>query len=1098
MLISLTSQTNVSCNGLSDGQVVTAVSGGTSPYQYAVNGGAFAAGTGTFSSLAAGTYSIVVKDAKGCTATLPTVSITQPAALSFTLTSQTNVGCNGQSTGQIVTAVSGGTLPYQYSVNGGAFAAGTGTFSNLAAGTYNIIVKDASGCTSTLPTIALTQPAALSFTLTSQTNVLCNGQSTGQVVTAISGGTSPYQYAVNGGAFAAGTGTFSNLTAGTYNITVKDANGCTQSLPAITITQPAALSFTLTSQTNVGCNGQSTGQIVTAVSGGTSPYQYSVNGGAFAAGTGTFSNLAAGTYDLTIKDANSCTVTLPTITLTQPAALSFTLISQTNITGCAGDATGQIVTAVSGGASPYQYSVNGGAFATGSGTFASLTAGTYNIIVKDANGCTVTLPTVTLTEPPALAISLVTSQNISCNAGTDGQITFSVSGGTAGYDYQVNGGAFSPVGSNPLTLSNLVAGTYTITVRDAKGCLKSLPAVTLTQPALLAISLTSQTNVLCNGQNTGQVVTAVSGGTSPYQFSVNGGAFSAGSSTLSNLTAGTYNIVVKDASGCTAALPTVTLTQPTAINFVLTSSQNISCNGATDGQIVTAVSGGVSPYQYSVNSGAFASGTGTFSNLAAGTYNIVVKDANGCIQSLPAITITQPAALSFTLTSQTNVGCNGQSTGQIVTAVSGGTSPYQYAVNGGAFAAGTGTFSNLTAGTYNIIVKDASGCTTALPAVTLTQPAVLGIALTSQTNVSCNSGNNGQLTVAVTGGTSGYDFSVNGGAFAAGTASQTFSNLTAGTYTITVRDANGCTQALSPVTLTQPTALSFTLTSQTNASCNGATDGQVITALSGGVSPYQYSVNGGAFAAGTGTFSGLTAGTYNIIAKDANGCLTSLPAVTLTQPTAISFALTSSQNISCNGAADGQIVTAVSGGTSPYQYAINGGAFAAGSGTFSGLAAGTYNIVAKDANGCLTSLPAVTLTQPTAISFTLTSSQNISCNGAGDGQVSYCRFRRGFTVSILRKRWGFQCRQWHVQQPGCRGLYYYCQRCQRLYTIVTCYYHYRTCRAGNQSAFANGHNGLCRKQQWQHHGNGNRWHKRVSIRHQWQCLCCRNRHPGLF
>jgi gliding motility-associated-like protein len=1000
LAISLSSKTDIAnCFGDATGQIVTSVTGGTSPYQYSVNGSAFASGSGTFTGLTAGTYNIIVQDAKGCTATLATVTITQPPQLTITLNSQTDIDCNGGNTGSITVNTAGGTSGYEYSVNGGTFTAGSAnqTFSNLTAGTYSIIVRDAKGCTQTLPTVTLTQPPVLAISLASQTNISCNAGNDGSITVNISGGTAGYQYSVNGGAFTAVSATplvLNNLTAGTYNIIIRDSKGCSQTLPTVTLTQPTVLAISLTSSQNVSCNGGSDGQIVTSVSGGTSPYQYSVNGSAFTSGSGTFTGLTAGTYSIVVKDANGCTQTLPTVTLTQPAAITFSLSSQTNITGCFGDATGQIVTSVTGGTSPYQYSVNGGAFASGSGTFTGLTAGTYNIIVRDANGCTQTLPTVTLTQPAQLTASVASSQNVSCNTGSDGSITVNISGGTTAYQYSINGGTFNTIAISPLVINGLTAGTYSIVVRDASSCSVTLPTVTLTQPTALAISLTSSQNVTCNGGTDGNITVNVTGGTSGYDYSINGSSFTAGTPTqaFSNLTAGTYNIVVRDSKGCTTALSPVVLTQPTALVITLTSSQNPACSGQTNGQIVVNVSGGTPNYDFSINGGAFVAGsaTETFSNLTAGTYNITVRDSKGCTQSLAPVTLTQPTAITFSLTSQTNILCNGASTGQIVTSVSGGTSPYQYSVNGGAFASGSGTFTGLTAGTYNIIVRDANGCTQTLPTVTLTEPTVLNISLISSQNISCNGATDGSITVSTSGGTTGYQYSVNGGSFTAGTATQTFSNLAAGTYNIVVRDANGCTQTLAPVTLTQPTALIASVTASQNVSCGGGNDGSITVNISGGTAGYQYSVNGGTFTAVSATplvLSNLTAGTYNIIIRDANNCSQTLTPISLTQPTAITFSLTSSQNLSCNGANDGQIVTSVTGGTSPYQYSVNGGSFASGSGTFTGLAAGTYSIVVRDANGCTQTLPTVTLTQPTAITFTLTSSQNITCNGTNDGRI---------------------------------------------------------------------------------------------------------------
>src|SRR5207244_1817326 len=224
-------------------------SGGTSPYTYAKDGTTFES-SGTFSDLAAGNYTITVKDANGCTTTQP-VTITQPAAaLGSSISSQTNVSCFGNSTGSVTVAASGGTTPYTYAIDSVTFG-NIGTFSNLGAGSYTITVKDANGCTTT-QAVTITQPAAaLGSSISSQTNVACFGGSTGSVTVAVSGGTSPYTYAIDGVTFG-NSGNFSNLAAGSYTITVKDANGCTTTQP-VTITEPAAaITPAIDSQPHIG------------------------------------------------------------------------------------------------------------------------------------------------------------------------------------------------------------------------------------------------------------------------------------------------------------------------------------------------------------------------------------------------------------------------------------------------------------------------------------------------------------------------------------------------------------------------------------------------------------------------------------------------------------------------------------------------------------------------------------------------------------------------------------------------------------------------------------------------------------------------------
>ncbi|MDZ7896693.1 MAG: YDG domain-containing protein [Arcicella sp.] len=986
-------QSNVTCFGGNNGSIdltVTPSSGGTVSriysYVWSKTGGGFTATTEDIGSLTAGTYSVLITatDVNGCTGTTSLIgmNVSQPAPLAATITAQTNVDCNGNSTGSVtVTATSGtGTSPYEYKIGTAAYGT-TNIFGTLAAGTYTIMVKDANGCETTVP-VTITEPAPLAATITAQTNVDCNGNSTGSVtVTATSGtGTSPYEYKIGTAAYGT-TNIFGTLAAGTYTIMVKDANGCETTVP-VTITEPAPLAATITAQTNVDCNGNSTGSVtVTATSGtGTSPYEYKIGTAAYGT-TNIFGTLAAGTYTIMVKDANGCETTVP-VTITEPAPLAATITAQTNV-DCNGNSTGSVtVTATSGtGTSPYEYKIGTAAYGT-TNIFGTLAAGTYTIMVKDANGCETTVP-VTITEPAPLAATITAQTNVDCNGNSTGSVTVTATSGTgtSPYEYKIGTAAYGTTN----IFGTLAAGTYTIMVKDANGCETTVP-VTITEPAPLAATITAQTNVDCNGNSTGSVtVTATSGtGTSPYEYKIGTAAYGT-TNIFGTLAAGTYTIMVKDANGCETTVP-VTITEPAPLAATITAQTNVDCNGNSTGSVtVTATSGtGTSPYEYKIGTAAYGT-TNIFGTLAAGTYTIMVKDANGCETTVP-VTITEPAPLAATITAQTNVDCNGNSTGSVtVTATSGtGTSPYEYKIGTAAYGT-TNIFGTLAAGTYTIMVKDANGCETTVP-VTITEPAPLAATITAQTNVDCNGNSTGSVTVTATSGTgtSPYEYKI--GTAAYGT-TNIFGTLAAGTYTIMVKDANGC-ETTVPVTITEPAPLAATITAQTNVDCNGNSTGSVtVTATSGtGTSPYEYKIGTAAYGT-TNIFGTLAAGTYTIMVKDANGCETTVP-VTITEPAPLAATITAQTNVDCNGNSTGSVtVTATSGtGTSPYEYKIGTAAYGT-TNIFGTLAAGTYTIMVKDANGCETTVP-VTITEPAPLAATITAQTNVDCNGNSTGSVT--------------------------------------------------------------------------------------------------------------
>ncbi len=921
-LSEVTTSTNVLCNGGTDGSAMITVSGGTSPYTYLWSDGQT---TASASSLAAGTYTVTATDANGCTIS-SSATITEPTALSEVTTS-INVSCNGGTDGSAMITVSGGTMPYTYSWSDGQT---TESATGLAAGTYTVTVTDANGCTISSSAI-ITEPTALSEVTTS-TNVSCNGGTDGTATITVSGGTMPYTYLWSDGQTTASA---TGLAAGTYSVTATDANGCTISSSA-TITEPTALSEVTTS-TNVSCYGGTDGSAMITVSGGTMPYTYSWSDGQT---TASATGLAAGTYTVTATDANGCYI-MQTVTITEPTLL--TEVTTSTDVSCNGGTDGTATITVSGGTMPYTYLWSDGQI-TASAT--GLAAGTYSVTVTDANGCTIS-SSATITEPTALS-EVTTSTDVSCNGGTDGIATITVSGGTAPYTYLWSDG------QTTASATGLAAGTYTVTVTDANGCTISSSA-TITEPTALS-EVTTSTDITCYGLNDGTAMIAVSGGTMPYTYMWSNQQSTA---SISGLSAGTYSVTVTDANGC-YIMQTVTITEPSALTEVTTST-NVLCNGGTDGTATITVSGGTEPYTYLWSDGQTAA---TATGLAAGTYTVTATDANGCTISGSA-TITEPTILVVNY-ENSDVSCYGLADADAYASVSGGTMPYTYLWSNGAT---TSSVSGLVAGTYTVTVTDANGCVETAT-ITVTQPSQI-LGNMSATDVSCNGLSDGTASIMVLGGSMPYTYSWNNGGTTA-----TITGLAAGLYTVDVTDANGCILTKT-VTVNEPAALTEVTTS-TNVSCNGGTDGTAMITLSGGTLPYTYSWDNGAT---TASISGLAAGTYTVTGTDANGCYV-MQTVTITEPSALSEE-TVSTDVSCNGGADGTASIVVSGGTMPYSYAWSNSGTTA---SITGLVAGTYTVTVTDANGCTISGSA-TITEPTALAE-VTTSTDVSCNGGADGTAS--------------------------------------------------------------------------------------------------------------
>ena len=382
-----------------------------------------------------------------------------------------NVSCFGGNNGIVeASASAGGTPPFQYSLNGGTPQA-TGFFNNLIAGTYNITVTDAAGCTS-VASATVTQPLQIGISEAVQ-NVLCNGADNGTITVTASNGVGPLSYQLNSGT-PQSSNVFNNLAAGTFTVTVRDANNCS-SQKSITINQPAVLTSTENNE-NISCNAGNNGKITIAAAGGTGPYQYRLNSGALQT-SNEFTGLAAGTYIVSIADANNCTVT-KSVTLTQPAVLTNSAAPEE--IKCFGESSGKVTVNAGGGVGPYQYRLGSGTL-QGSNLFNNLAAGTYSVVVRDANGCETT-QSITLTQRSQL-VSIITAVNPDASNRFVGSLTVAATGGTAPYEYALNGAAYQTSGNFS---NSFVIGQNTIAVRDANGC-------TVTSNRLIELIVTQDT-----------------------------------------------------------------------------------------------------------------------------------------------------------------------------------------------------------------------------------------------------------------------------------------------------------------------------------------------------------------------------------------------------------------------------------------------------------------------------------------------------------------------------------------------------------------------------------------------------------------------------
>lgn len=929
--------TNVNCFNANNGSIATTVIGGAGPYAYSwsPSGGS----SPTASGLHAGTYTVTVTDSRGCSGTAA-ATITQPTALTAA-TSATTVSCSGGTNGTATITTSGGTAPYTYSWS--PVSATTATVTGLVAGTYTVNITDAKGCAiNAFPVV--TQPPALTVTMINIQNVTCSGGTNGSVKASPSGGTAPYTYSwLPGGAT---TQTLSGIPAGTYTVTVTDANGCSLQNQS-TITEPATAVSVTAVVTNVSCNGGSDGAIVATPAGGTPPYAFLWSPTGLT--TASISGRTAGTYNIRVTDSKGCQIIVP-YTITQPAALAITL-SKTNVS-CYNGTDGTITAAVTGGTGPYSYSwsPSGGTSATATG----LALGTYTVTVTDANGCSKTGST-SLTQPTAIVLTMTTTPE-TCDYSNNGTATVHNSGGTPGYTY-----SWSPGGATTATATGLASGTaYTVTVTDSKGCMSTATA-NVTQPAPLAVSFNPIVSVSCFGGNNGAVSATPFGGTPNYTYQwLPGGS---ASNTISGLTAGTYTLTIHDIRGC-AFTDSVAIVQPAAPVSMSLTSTAASCYGASNGSATATGAGGTGPYTFRWMPGSLAGAS--VSGLAAGTYTVTATDSRGCT-GVNTITIGQPAQIVLT-TSSVNSNC-GTASGSASVTVSGGVGPYGYAwsPSGGTSATATG----LLAGAYIVTVTDANGCS-ATQTANVNDNSAPTATIFSIVNVSCHGGSDGAASVGIAGGTGPFTYiwAPFGGS------SPTATGLTAGTYTVTVVDANGChSNATTSPSITEPPVLTVSVMT-TPVSCFGGSNGSAVANVAGGTAAYTYQwLPGGSTGA---TVSGLAASTaYSVKVTDAHGCTQTAP-FSVTQPAQPLTVSLTPTNVTCFNAANGSIASAASGGTSPYSYSWMPGSVSGQN--ISNLTPGTYTVTVTDNKSCTTT-GAASITQPTPLATT-TGTINANCSTA--------------------------------------------------------------------------------------------------------------------
>ena len=1089
---SITGSSNVSCNGANDGQITIAAQNFGLPYgfDYSLNNGSTwtnsSASPVIVTGLAADTYTILVRyddTTAGCSFPFTQV-LTEPAAIVASASVTSPATCLTGAT--ITAAATGGTPNYQYQLedNLGNIIVpfqNSPIFTNVVAGDYIVVVRDASACSNPFGT-AINVPAAAIPTATISTlSDLCyDTVNAATIIVDAINGVTPYLYSINGGLFQANN-TFSGLLPGSYVVTVRDFYGCEVILPAVTIAPQ--LTANIVSTNNLNCSATPDAIFTGTISGGLTAYTYQVsfNGGALSTATPvvgsifTYNATNAGTYQFTITDASGCTYVSNVLIVNPLPVLLPPTVVQTALIKCFGDSNAAITITSSGGLSPYVINVLNTTTGFDYGTQTSgLAAGIYTITTTDANLCTATT-TITIAQPAVITYDYIKT-DIQCGPGgtAPGAIeVINVAGGTAPYTYFVTNSfgyydTYTAVTGEDHSFPILNFGIYNLTVVDANGCqLVKTNIVIASPPNSLTIDISTAT-VDCTIGATVEVsvnpIIAGSGG--PYHFAIYQDLTPADppyptypnplyqdadvlpnglTSTFAGLIPGvTYSFIVYDeTTNCyyfeTASGPIPT---PSSVTSTVTPN-NVSCTGAADGSATftfqgysgTSVSYQIYTALNNVPVGSIGVSTGTglpitvtnFGALVPGVYYILFTEVDGpnvgCSQTSANFTIAQSAVL-LTLTANIvkNDNCN-PNAGEINVIGANGTAPYEYqlvpaggpAPTATTWAGQTSPLFNAEGGNYDVYVKDINNCIKTV-SIFLPTDSAPQITITQDATTVCNT-TEGNYSITVvrdnTVGIAPFTYSVDGGVYNSYTENALFSfvisGLNSGSHTVSIKDANGCIDTKT-IVINPPIVGSTTATIAATANC-GVSDGIITVNAVGGSGSYTYTISPSpaVITLAGNVFSNVPANTYTVTITDTNTACSSNINVTIAAPAPVVFAAPNITDVTCFGGTDGSFIVnlAASNTDAPYTYQITSPTVGVtqNSNVFNGLGAGTYTVAVTSSRGCTTTQdiivgqPAIiTVAAATVSQFDCTTGTNttnfatITVSGVTGGSSTYINY----------------------------------------------------------------------------------------------------------
>jgi gliding motility-associated-like protein len=921
--------------GCTSNATITVTANGVAPYTFLLDG-SVTNSTGIFNGIAAGTHSILVTDNTNCTS-IATVVVTGTSSITATAT-PTAASCPGVNNGGI-TVTSNGTAPITFILDG-VTSNTTGIFTGVATGPHSISYSDANGCSGTTAATVAVGPAITGNATPVATS--CNNAQNGSI-TVTSNGVTPVTYVLDGGTTNT-TGIFTGVAAGPHTITFTGANGCPGLVSTVIIAGPALTGTATPAPTS--CNNATNGSI-NMVSNGVAPVTYVLDGVTNNT-TGIFTTVSAGLHTVTFTDSRGCTGTASTTIVAGPA---LTANGNPIAASCPGINNGSW-TITTNGVAPINFVLDG-ATTNSTGIFPNLAPGSHTITFTDSRGCTGTI-TRTVTSGAAIT-GTATPTAAACPGINNGTITVTSTGVTP-VTYVLDGGTTNTTG----IFNAVAAGAHTITFTDNNGCTGSASTTVTSGAAITGTATPTATS--CNNATDGSI-TVTSNGATPVTYVLDGGTSNT-TGIFTGIAAGPHTITFTAVNGCTgSAAATVTAGPALVANGNPTTAACPGINNAT----WTVTSNGIAPVTYILDGGT-TNTTGAFTNISAGSHTITFTDSRGCTGTITR-TVTSGAAITGTAT-PTATSCNNATDGSITVTCNGAT-PVTYVLDGGTSNT-TGIFTGVAAGPHTITFTAVNGCTGSAAATVNAGPAL--VANGNPTTAACPGINNASWTVTCN-GAAPVTYILDGGTT---NTTGAFTNISAGSHTITFTDSKGCTGTITS-TVGAGSAITGTA-SPTAAACPGINNG-TITVNSNGTAPITYILDG-ITTNTTGIFTGVAAGTHTINFTDANGC-SGTASATITSGAAITGTATPTAT-SCNNATDGSI-TVTSNGATPVTYVLDGGTSNT-TGIFTGVAAGPHTITFTAVNGCTGSAAATVTAGSTLIGNAVPVAT--SCSGVNNGTLT--------------------------------------------------------------------------------------------------------------